>query len=186
MTETELIKKAKKGDQNCFGQLYDLYAQKLFAFIRAKTHHQHTSEDLLQEVFIKAWRALPNFDESKGSFSSWMYKIATNCMNDHFRSLQRRPYNLPLEDHANFIADNKPTHAEKFDVNLESKQVQQAMEELPDDYRQVLILRFKEGLPAKEVGAAMNKSSVAVRLIQHRALKKLQIIITNSYETLLP
>lgn len=185
MSEIELIQSAKKGDESAFGQLYDLYAQKLFAFIITKTRHRHTSEDILQDVFVKAWRALPKFDEQRGSFNAWMYRIATNCMNDHFRSVQRRPVNLPLEDHANFIADQNPTHSEDFDAELDSAQVQQALNELPDEYKQVLLLRFKEGHSAKEIAESIDKTSVAVRLIQHRALKKLHIIISERYGKLL-
>lgn len=185
MSEIELIQLAKKGDESAFGQLYDLYAQKLFAFIITKTRHRHTSEDILQDVFVKAWRALPKFDEQRGSFNAWMYRIATNCMNDHFRSIQRRPVNLPLEEHASLVADQKPTHAEEFDLDKDNEQVQSALNELPDEYRQVLLLRFKEGYSAKEVAEVLNKTSVAVRLIQHRALKKLHVIITQSYGKLL-
>lgn len=185
MSEKELIQLAKKGDEAAFGQLYDLYAQKLFAFIITKTRHRHTSEDILQDVFVKAWRALPSFDIEKGSFSAWMYRIATNCMNDYFRSLQRRPVNLPLEEHASLVADQKPTFAEEYDVEIEGDQVKQALDELPDEYKQVLLLRFKQGLSAKEIAEVINKTSMAVRLIQHRALKKLHVIITKGYEKLL-
>lgn len=180
MNESEHINKAKEGDQEAFAALYDLYSQKIYAFVLSRIRHKQVAEDLLQNVFIKAWKALPRFQEDKGGFNAWVYRIATNCMNDYFRSKQIRPDALELQEQI-IIEDNKPKHGEVFDQSLLQSNVQEAMKQLPPTYRQVLILRFTEGLSAEETGRAIKKSSVAVRLIQYRALKKLKIIIKNNY-----
>lgn len=185
MIEEQLITSSKQGDSKAFGQLYDLYVQKLFAFVITKVRHRPTAEDILQDVFVKAWQGLPRFQQEDSNFNAWMYKIASNCVNDHFRKEKRRPENLPLEDYASSIKDDQPTQAEELDLHLEQDMMKKAMAELPPTYRQVLLLRFKSGLSAKEVASILNKTSVAVRLIQHRAMKQLRIIIKSGYDKIL-
>ncbi len=180
MTESEHITQAKTGDSAAFGALYDLYSQKIYAFLLSRIRHKQIAEDLLQDVFVKAWQALPRFQEDKGGFSPWVYRIATNCMNDYFRSKHAKPDGLELHEEI-IVEDTAIKPHESFDQSLVQKHVQAAMKHLPETYRQVLILRFNEGLSAEETGKAIKKSGVAVRLIQYRALKKLKIIIKNNY-----
>ncbi len=179
MTESEHIMQAQQGDAQAFAALYDLYAQKIYAFVLSRVRHRQIAEDLLQETFLKVWKALPQF-QNKGNFSAWVYRIATNCMNDHFRKKMAKPEALPIEE--DFIIEDKAARPdEEFDIALTENHMQAALDQLPTTYRQVLILRFKEGLSAQQTGEAINKSSIAVRLIQYRALKKLKIIINNHY-----
>ncbi len=183
MNESEHIMKAQAGDSQAYGELYDLYAQKIYAFLLSRIRHKQIAEDLLQETFIKAWKALPNF-HNEGNFNAWLYRIATNNMNDHFRKNTSKPEALALEEDF-IIIDKAAKPDEEFDNSLSETTMQQALDQLPETYRQVLILRFKEGLSGKETGRAIKKSSIAVRLIQYRALKKLKIIINNKYAKVL-
>jgi RNA polymerase sigma-70 factor, ECF subfamily len=183
MTESEHIIQAQRGDSNAFAALYDLYAQKIYAFLLSRIRHKEIAEDLLQETFVKVWKALPQF-QNNGNFSAWVYRIATNCMNDHFRKIMAKPEALALEEE--FIIEDKSAKPdEEFDISLTEVTMQDALNQLPEIYRQVLILRFKEGLSAQATGQAIKKSSIAVRLIQYRALKKLKIIINNNYAKVL-
>jgi RNA polymerase sigma-70 factor (ECF subfamily) len=183
MNESEHIIKAQLGDSQAFGHLYDFYSQRIYAFLLSRLRHKQIAEDLLQETFIKAWKALPNF-HNEGNFNAWLYRIATNNMNDLFRKNTSKPEALALEE--DFIIEDKAAKPdEEFDNSLSEVTMQQALDQLPATYRQVLTLRFKEGLSTKDVGLAVNKSSIAVRLIQYRALKKLKIIINHSYAKVL-
>lgn len=182
-TESEHITQAQKGDSQAFADLYDLYSQKIYAFVISRVRHKQIAEDILQETFVKVWKALPQF-KNEGNFSAWVYRIATNCMNDHFRKIMAKPEALALEEE--FIIEDKAAKPdEEFDISLTEVTMQEALNQLPLTYRQVLTLRFKEGLSAQDTGQAIKKSSIAVRLIQYRALKKLRIIINDNYAKVL-
>ena len=103
-----LVLKAKQGDPEAFALIYDEYAQKLFRYIRMKVQNLSECEDVLQDVFIKAWHGLPKFEAKEGNFNAWIYRIATNSINDYFRKKYRRPETVELVDTFNFQANDSP------------------------------------------------------------------------------
>ena len=84
--EQKLIKDCLGGDLKKFGGLYELYIDKIYKFIYFKTHHKETAEDLVSQTFFKALENIKGFDPSKGKFSSWLYRIARNCVIDYYRT----------------------------------------------------------------------------------------------------
>ncbi len=169
------IKKAQSGSTESFGVIYDQFSQPLYRFIRAKTSGNQQAEDLLQETFIKAWKGLPLFNPDAGSFSGWLYKIALNAITDHYRKNSRIIQTVEIFD--NLDAPASLNSEQDLDKNLSSEKLRQMLSQLPDNYRTVLELRFLSDLSIKETAQALNKSSLSVRMAQHRALKKLQTLI---------
>lgn len=168
----QLVKDAVKGDGDAFGKLYDEYSQKVFNFILGRTRHKSTAEDLLHTVFLKAWNSLPKYrPTSRAKFSTWLYQIANYTIIDHWRTRKETVELDKLENLSVFAFE--PKLYENYNY------LWQALEELPEDYRKVLELRFIQDLSITETAMVLQKSEVSVRVSQHRALKQLRKILTS-------
>ena len=88
--EARIIEQAVQGDKQAFGQLYEIYAERIFRYLSFRTGSMEVAEDLLCEVFLKAWDALPRFGLTNKDhhFKAWLYKIAHNALIDHYRTSQ--------------------------------------------------------------------------------------------------
>lgn len=172
----ELIKEAQKGNNAAFGQIYDAYADMLFRFIKTKVQNRQQAEDLLQEAFIKAWRALPRLKaDADLKFKPWLYTIAANCVNDHFRKIYRRPENLELDENLNISVGRSP--AEELTVASDIETLKKAVELLPQQYKEIIELRFVQDIDAKDCAKILGKNPVSIRVLQYRALNKLKELL---------
>lgn len=170
---------AKKGDSEAFGLIYDAFSAKIFNFIKLKIQNKEAAEDLLQEVFVKAFRGLGALSAENLNFSAWLYKIASNSINDYFRSKYRTPEIVQIDE--TFDVPSTESPARQTDVILEMEVLNKILDLLPPLYKQVLLLRFVEGFNLNEVAGILKKSNLAIRLIQFRALKKVQAILKNEH-----
>jgi RNA polymerase sigma-70 factor (ECF subfamily) len=131
-----------------------------------------TAEDVTEEVFLKAWKAIKSCKGKEQTFSSWLYRIAHNQVIDNLRS-QRKYLSTEMEPSAEV---NGP------ELEAEGKQERQEMLEtiscLPQNQKQVIILKFIEGLDNQEIGKIMGKSQGAIRVLQMRALATLRQILS--------
>lgn len=175
-----LVLKAKDGDAEAYGQLYALYSSRLYRFIKIKINETATAEDLLQEVFLKAWQALPKLQLSDLHFNAWLYQIARNLVNDYYRRQYRQPPATTLDEIAELPSTSSPLT--ETILILEIDRVKKHFYKLPPQYREVLELRFIQEFEVSEAAKIMGKSNLAIRLLQHRALKRLQTLLGISYE----
>lgn len=166
-----LVLRAQQLDQSAFGELYDLFAAKIYRFISYKLPTREMAEDVLQETFMKAWQALPKLNPEKLYFSAWLYTIARNLINDQYRAVKRRPTPDSLDNYYDLATDDDP--AENTDEILNKEKLRKILSELPAGYKQVLELRFLQEFSVEETAKVMGKTVVAVRVMQHRAIKKL-------------
>ncbi|HOB89823.1 MAG TPA: sigma-70 family RNA polymerase sigma factor [Candidatus Colwellbacteria bacterium] len=172
--ERNLIIRAKGGEAEAFGLLYDEYLPKIYRFVLLKTGHREEAEDLTHQVFLQAWRNIRNYDDRGYPFSSWLYRIAKNLVVDYYRRL--RP-NVSLEDCRVFPADEVDPETD-LDLSRETEKLARAVGKLRDTEQTVVIMRFVDELSIKETAAAIEKSEGAVKLIQHRAIQKLKKLMT--------
>ncbi|MBI2033644.1 MAG: sigma-70 family RNA polymerase sigma factor [Candidatus Liptonbacteria bacterium] len=173
--EERIVRSAVKGEASSFGLLYDYYQPKIYRFVIIKVGKREEAEDLTHQVFLNAWQNIRSYKHHGFPFSSWLYQIARNEVIDFYRT---RKYESRLDylDENYFIS---PASAEfKFDQGLEMERVKLAMKQMKPDYQDVIIMRFVEEIPIKEVALAIGKSEGAVKLIQHRALKELKKILS--------
>ncbi len=173
----ELVLQAKQGKAEAFGQLYDLFAQRIFKYIRIKIQDRQQAEDILQDIFIKAYKGLPVLRTDHLNFPAWLYKIAANTVNDHFRKTYRAPTVIGMDEEFD-IAGNYSVEREIQSLS-DGESMQKAFTQLPPLYKQVLELRFLQEFSLSEVAKILGKSNLAVRLIQFRALKKVRLILNN-------
>ncbi|MBU6447882.1 sigma-70 family RNA polymerase sigma factor [Patescibacteria group bacterium] len=179
MELAEAVLKAKQGDSHAFGVIYDSFADKIFRYIKIKIQDPAQAEDILQEVFVKAWRGLPNLKTDGLNFSAWIYRIASNAINDHFRKVYRTPKMVDIEE----VNIAMPYSIEdRYQTDEEIEKMKKCFDLLPSQYKEVLELRYVRDFTTAEIAAITGKTNLAVRLIQHRALKKLKEIMDNSYD----
>jgi RNA polymerase sigma-70 factor, ECF subfamily len=165
-----LIKQAVDGDSEAFGVLYVRYMDAIYRYIFFRVNDEAEAEDLTEDVFIKAWEALPNYQIGQFPFTSWLYRIAHNLVIDHHRKRKSDP--LPdLELHH---SGSNRSNEDNVLQRLDSALLVEALRQLEAEEQQVVILRFIEGLSHREVADAIGKSEGASRIIQHRALATLQ------------
>lgn len=177
MEINKLVAKAKDGNSEAFGLIYDDFAQRIFRYIRIKVQNRPEAEDILQEVFVKAYKGLQGLTMEDLNFSAWLYRIASNTINDHFRKKYRTPEILGIDEH--FDIASKISVQKEAELHSDAELVKLALKELPEQYQQVLELRFIQDFNLSEIAQILKKSNLSVRLLQHRALKKIKIILNS-------
>jgi len=172
--EKKLIQDAVRGMSSAFGSLYDRYQPMIYRFVFVKVGRREDAEDLTHQVFISAWTNIRSYKDLGHPFSSWLYKIARNQIIDHYRA-RRNETSLDEMDPENFVeaAAAEAGTATKMEV----EKVRRAIKALKPDYQDVIIMRFVEDLPLKEVAKAMDRTEGAIKLMQHRAIKELKKLL---------
>ena len=171
------IEKAKKGNKAAFGALYDHYLPQFYRFLFLKVSSRAEAEDLTHEVFLSAWKNLPNYKYEGFPFSSWLYQIAKNAAIDFYRTAKKSvPLELMDEELIKMAVQTPETAVNDL---LELERIKKCLRLLKPDYQDVLIMRFIEEMSHEEIAITLTKSQGAVRLIQHRALKELKSIYEN-------
>jgi RNA polymerase sigma-70 factor (ECF subfamily) len=169
--EEMLIARAAAGDPESFGALYQQYSDAIYRFILARVREPAEAEDLCGQVFLKAWEAMPGYEQRGHRFSSWLYQIAHNLVIDYYRS-QPPAHTVSLADNPAFDGGQENT-LDCVIAREESATIARAIAKLPPDQRHVIVLRFFRGLSHGEVARLIDKSRAACRVIQHRALATL-------------
>jgi RNA polymerase sigma-70 factor, ECF subfamily len=176
--DKQLLKEAKGGSSEAFGELYVRYAPGVFRFLFAHMDNRMDAEDLMEDVFLKAWKSLPKYREKGLPFRSYLHRIANNTLIDHYRSQPRIEQHSDLEKHS--LQDPYPLPIDQVFSKFDHRELRQKLANLRDDYRTVLVARFISGLSPEETARMMGKSSGAVRVLQHRALSTLRKMLDGS------
>lgn len=176
--EKQLIKKAKDGEAEAFGSLYDHYLPKIYRFVLLKVSHREEAEDLTHQAFLKAWENIGKYRYEGFPFGSWLYRIARNAIIDHYRATKHMRSDVALEELEERVGelpdqDLVPADA-KLDQKLEIFEISTAIKKLKDVEQDIIIMRFVDDLPHEEVARVVGKSVSATKLIQHRAIKKIR------------
>ena len=187
-----LVEKAKGGDEDAFASLMDQYERFVYnvacRVLSAAGQSLDQAEDISQETFVKVWRNLSGF-RGDCTFSTWLFRIAVNCAKDSVRSAARHPasslsyageededgvteWDIPVTS-----GDTVPEDAvERRELILA---VRRAVESLPDDQRQVIVLRDLHGLPYQEISAVLGLELGTVKSRVSRGRANLKTILEN-------
>jgi len=169
--EESLIQKARKGDGNAFGKLYDEYLPRIYRFIFLKTGRKQDAEDITHQVFLNAWQNMGGYKSKGFPFSSWLYRIASNAVIDHYRT---RREHRDIETVPEDAVAETPDFENRLDTAFELELVKTALNRLEEDQQNILLMKFVDELSNKEIAEALGKNEGTVRVIQHRALKQLK------------
>ncbi len=159
-TDAQLVQRAQSGDRTAFDLLVLKYQHRIHKLVSRFVNDQVEAQDVTQDAFIKAYRALKSF-RNDSAFYTWMYRIAINTAKNALVAGKRRPldFNLDAQDpeqyerHSGLREGDTP---EGILLTEEIRQtVQQAMQDLPDDLRTAITLRELEGLSYEEIAGAM-------------------------------
>lgn len=153
-----------------FAQAYNDYYQPILNFLRSRVRDGQVAEDLAGEVFYKAWKGRHNFRFGT-SYKAWLFRIARNTLIDYWR--KKKDMTLGNLEEGQIMSPG-PTLEASMQVQDEVGVLTAALDQLPGTMKSVTILRFIEGLSAKEVAAILNLTEGNVRTIQFRALAKLR------------
>jgi RNA polymerase sigma-70 factor, ECF subfamily len=170
-----LIPACQRGDAGAVEDLYDLYADRIYHYVLARTSDVSAAEDLTAEVFLRVIQHVRKFKLDKtrpaASVSAWLYRIAANLVTDYHRLRQRRP-TVSIEDDALLIsaASDPSQQAERRDA---LDRLSGALEKLTEDQRLVVVCKFGEDMSNAEAAAWLGKTEGAIEALQHRALRTL-------------
>jgi RNA polymerase sigma-70 factor (ECF subfamily) len=171
--ERELIMRAQRGDRAAFKALYESYRDRVYNIIFYSMGDELASEDILQIVFIKIYRGLPGF-RFEASLATWIYRITLNeCLNQQQRrGAQYVPFEAILGSDDEFDSAAPPDieHADKERREI----IQRALMELPPKLRDVIALKYLEGLSYEEIAAVLGCAPGTVASRLSRALEKLE------------
>lgn len=174
--EPGLIQQAQEGDSDAFGMLYMQHLDPIYRYVYYRVDGEAIAEDLTEEVFVRAWEALPGYEIGAYPFKSWLYRIAHNLVVDHHR--RQRPTTVD-DEVLNYMAA-PTTPVEQVLVDMQNAEyLLEAIQSLDEEEQQVVILRFVEGLSHQEVAETIGKSAGASRIIQYRAIQRLQVFLTD-------
>ena len=159
--DQQLVKKVQAGDKRAFDLLVLKYQHKIFGLISRYVQDSHEVQDVAQEAFIKAYRALPNF-RGDSAFYTWLYRIAINTAKNHLVSRSRRPpdKDVEIEDAEYFDSGSALRDVENPENSLMGDElktvVNNAIRELPDDLRSAVTLREFDGLSYEDIAVIMD------------------------------
>ncbi|MFO0780790.1 MAG: RNA polymerase sigma factor [Candidatus Gracilibacteria bacterium] len=174
--EQLLIREAVEGEEEAFIQLYHQHVQALYRFVYSKTSNQQDAEDLTSETFFQALKNLRSFS-GKSTFKNWLYGIAKHLILAKYRE-RYNTATLELDENAYIQEPVGQTE----EVAAENRQKNEALLEilsaLPQNYRQVLELRFLKGYTVLETADAMGITEENAKVLQHRALKKANSLVS--------
>jgi RNA polymerase sigma-70 factor (ECF subfamily) len=162
---------AAQADRAAFEVLYRRYLDRVYGYAFYQLGDHHDAEDATERTFLAALRALPTFRDEGATFRAWLFRIAHNTIANARRSRFRRRTE-PLPAGLERAAPNADPAGLVLEAE-EARHVLRAVAELPDDRRQVVLLRFVDGLSSREIGQVMDRSEGAARVLLHRALRDL-------------
>jgi len=165
----KLVVRAQSGDTVAFGEIYDELVKPVYRYVFYRVEDA-IAEDITEETFLRVWQNLKKYKKGKHPFSSWVFKIAHNLVVDYYRK------NKSTEEISDHIADpHEDRNPEnQTAIKLTNVRLRKVIRRLPDNYQEVIILKYINELDNKEVAASIGKSEGAVRTLQFRALEQLR------------
>lgn len=160
-------------DPEAFAALYDLYIKQIYQFIFFKVKRKEDAEDLTANAFLKAWRHFSEGHQVVRNFRAFIYTLARNLVIDFYRQ-QGRQESLFFEGEEEGVKIVGQDVFSEQAFSDDKRALLKALDSLKTDYKEILVLRFIEGLSFKEIAQIINKSQVGSRVLAHRAMKALK------------
>lgn len=166
------VTQAQKGSPEAASAIYENFHQRIFRYMVYRIGDEQAAEDLTGDVFFKMLRALPGFQVRSAGFTSWLFQIARNMAIDHARKTTAHPSAQLTENQ--LAGENTLVDVEQ---RLTSQRLKTVLQQLSEEQRDVIILRFVEDLPIAETAAVLHRSPDSIKGLQRRALQNLRQLL---------
>jgi RNA polymerase sigma factor (sigma-70 family) len=176
-SDAEIVGRSTNGDARVFGELFWRHNGAVHGYL-ARRAGRDTADDLVAEVWLRAFRGRANFDPHYEDARPWLYGIARNVLNAHWRQMSKAPPLLPVA-----VSDPWPEFEEHIDVNERRADLMDALEALTDDEREALLLVAWEQLTPAEAAAVLGVPPGTVRSRLHRARSALRPVLAGGPES---
>ena len=167
-----LVSRAQKGDRTAFAEIFQLSVRSVTRYVGAILRDTTRTEDVVAQTYLEAWRLLPRLREAD-RFSAWILRIAHNRAIDELR----RPEADPIEEAHGLSAPADAEPEEALLRQADVDKVRAALLQLPTDHREVVTLRFMQGMSHSEVARQMGRTEEASRALLHRAMLRLRRLL---------
>jgi RNA polymerase sigma-70 factor (ECF subfamily) len=189
LPDAVLVKNYMSGDESALATLIQRHQSKIFGFIYSKVNDRDLSEDIFQDTFIKVIKTLKSQSyNEEGKFLPWVMRIAHNLVVDHFRKAKKMPLQRETDEYSvfNFMTDNGLNIEGQMISDQVASDLTKLLDELPEDQKEVLVMRMYQDLSFKEIaeltGVSINTALGRMRyalLNLRKIIEKNQIILTN-------
>lgn len=175
-TEERRLIEAAQRDPVCFAELYESYFELVYAYVARRVRNRAETEDLTAEVFRKALANLPRFKWTGAPFAAWLFRIASNMIADRTRRAAREGNVGSERSEPSLTVGLSTRSAQQTDLEDCERRAQlfRLVDELVDDQRRVLVMRFAEDKSIREIADELDRSEGAVKQLQFRALENLR------------
>jgi RNA polymerase sigma-70 factor (ECF subfamily) len=173
--EAQLVHRAQRGDREAFSELYHLFYPKIYRYIYFRVGNDAVAEDLTADVFVRMVSRIDRFTYRGRPFLAWLYTIARNRITDHYRH-EGRATHLPLDERL-VASEVDPDTGTAYLIRKEH--LSEAIDSLTESQRQVIVLRFFEGMDNADIAEVLDKTVGAVKALQHRGLASLSRFFSN-------
>lgn len=184
-----LVKNYISGDESALSSLINRHQSKIYGFIYSKVNDRDLSDDIFQDTFIKVIKTLKSHSyNEEGKFLPWVMRIAHNLVVDHYRKAKKMPYQRETEEYSvfNYMTDNVLNIEGQMISEQVASDLTKLLDELPEDQKEVLVMRMYQDLSFKEIaeltGVSINTALGRMRyalLNLRKIIEKNQIILTN-------
>ncbi len=169
-----LVRRAQAGDSDAFGQIYDRYVDAVYRYVYYRVADRSTAEDLTADTFVRALRRLSTVTYQGRDIGAWLMTIARNLVLDHVKSSRYR-----LEITTAEITEREHVEGPERSVltRLDSQQMVRCLRLLSPEQQECVVLRFLQDFSVAETAQVMGKTDGAVKALQHRALRRLAVLM---------
>ena len=175
--QEHIIARARRGDADAFEQLVAAYRNQVFRLALRMCGNEADADEVAQEAFLSAWKGLPNF-RGESRFSTWLYQLTTHAAIDLMRREKRQAAAEDIDEIT--TADDGPSPQQQVERAETQREIRSALMQLPEEYRQVLLLRFMQELSYEEIGRALKLPVGTVKSRLNRAKAQLKDILSRS------
>lgn len=171
MDEKHILTRARRGDVAAFEELVRLYEKRVYAVALRSSGNPEDAADIVQEVFLRAWRSIESFRGDSG-FSTWLFRITMNLCVDHARHRHAQPQTQPIvtdDETERPIPDTTPTPEEHLDNRELGRELAAALAEVSEEHRRIVLLRDVSGMSYTEIAEVLEISEGTVKSRLSRA-----------------
>src|SRR2546427_6774478 len=166
-----LVDRAQSGDREALEELYLIHFDRIYSYLHVSVGNRHDAEDLTTQTFLRMLESIKRFRWQSAPFSAWLFRIAHNLAMDHFRATRRWQ---PEEDVPDPVGETEPSAEVAAFQSIGRQSMLELIENLSQEQKRVLTLKFVFNLPNGEVATILGKTEGAIKSLQHRALVSLQ------------